>query len=543
MKHWQQFQWLSWRRLELAFLGIYALLFYAFAVKRSVDLSRDFSQGKQQVKLWGLQQGWISKQLIDLSDSQWRNFRGNLPVLTAVMAGFTLLGFALGQGFGFGGKGRSRFWLLVSLIYVLYLHGACVIFIVAIALGNYAIVKCAGGTRLFPIALWSYNLAFLIGNRVYEGYSFASLGEHWAILDEYRGAFRWHISFNMIMLRMVSFGFDYHWAILPRSSTVDWEKHDASCHICRSGSACYLALQEKPLAKGSYNSLAYICYLLYAPLYIAGPIISFNSFTSQLISPQKSYTRLQVAAYGVRWLACMLLMEFMTHYCYFNSFAVSKTWQILSPLDIFLVSYGVLNFMWLKFLLIWRFFRFWALASGIEAPENMLRCVNNCYDLEGFWRSWHASYNRWLVRYLYVPLGGAQWRLLNVWIIFTFVALWHDLEWKLLSWAWVTCILWVPELLAKAVIRLSWLQGFRKSVMYREVCAIAGALNITGLMTANLVGFVVGPSGMKSLSSQLLTRQNTIVLVGILTSLYVGTKIMFRVRESENNKKVKQMVD
>ncbi|KAJ7297458.1 hypothetical protein O6H91_Y055800 [Diphasiastrum complanatum] len=53
--------------------------------------------------------------------------------------------------------------------------------------------------------------------------------------------------------------------------------------------------------------------------------------------------------------------------------------------------------MWLKFLLIWRFFQFWALASGIEAPENMPRCVNNCYDLEGFWRSWHASYNRWLV--------------------------------------------------------------------------------------------------------------------------------------------------
>ncbi|KAJ7561799.1 hypothetical protein O6H91_03G041600 [Diphasiastrum complanatum] len=165
-----------------------------------------------------------------------------------------------------------------------------------------------------------------------------------------------------------------------------------------------MAVQEKPLAKGIYNFLAYICYLLYAPLYIAGPIISLNSFTSQLVSPQKSYTRLQVAAYGVKWLAYMLLMEFMTHYCYFNSFAINKTWQILSSLDIFLVSYGVLNFMWLKFLLIWRFFRFWALASGIEALENMPRCVNNCYDLEGFWQSWHASYNRWLVSVGYWPI-------------------------------------------------------------------------------------------------------------------------------------------
>lgn len=161
-------------------------------------------------------------------------------------------------------------------------------------------------------------------------------------------------------------------------------------------------------------------------------------------------------------------------------------------------------------------------VNGIEAPENMTRCMNNCYDLEGFWKGWHSSYNRYLVRwirmfkisiwkkaqtrfcslkgtckcfqidvvpsferieifwewvckngwwysvqpclsfmplllfplmisltvrakkqtfsscslsgcwawrYLYIPLGGSKWRLINVWIIFTFVAIWHDLEW------------------------------------------------------------------------------------------------------------------
>ena len=38
-------------------------------------------------------------------------------------------------------------------------------------------------------------------------------------------------------------------------------------------------------------------------------------------------------------------------------------------------------------------------VGGIEVIENMPHCINNCYDLEGFWKSWHASYNRWLVRY------------------------------------------------------------------------------------------------------------------------------------------------
>ncbi|KAF5825594.1 MBOAT, membrane-bound O-acyltransferase family-domain-containing protein [Dunaliella salina] len=76
-----------------------------------------------------------------------------------------------------------------------------------------------------------------------------------------------------------------------------------------------------------------------------------------------------------------------------------------------LVHFGfwVLVYMWLKFLIIWRFFRAVALADGIVPPENMGRCVCNNYDIEGFWRSWHASYNRWLVRYVYVPLGGNRW--------------------------------------------------------------------------------------------------------------------------------------
>lgn len=54
------------------------------------------------------------------------------------------------------------------------------------------------------------------------------------------------------------------------------------------------------------------------------------------------------------------------------------------------VGFWVLNFMWLKFTAIWRFFRLWALLLGVSPPENMLRCVNNNYDIEGFWKVWAA---------------------------------------------------------------------------------------------------------------------------------------------------------
>lgn len=34
----------------------------------------------------------------------------------------------------------------------------------------------------------------------------------------------------------------------------------------------------------------------------------------------------------------------------------------------------------------------------------MPSCINNCYNLESFWKTWHASFNKWLVRYMFSML-------------------------------------------------------------------------------------------------------------------------------------------
>ncbi|KAM0046350.1 putative membrane bound O-acyl transferase, MBOAT [Helianthus debilis subsp. tardiflorus] len=142
----------------------------------------------------------------------------------------------------------------------------------------------------------------------------------------------------------------------------------------RHATECYR--QERSVGIDKFSYTVYLCYLLFAPLYIAGPIISFNAFASQLDTPQKSYTLKQVIWYGFCWVLSLFLMEIMTHFFYYNAFAISGIWKQLSPVEVFIVGYGV---------------------SGIEAPENMLRCINNCYNLESFWKNWHASFNKWLV--------------------------------------------------------------------------------------------------------------------------------------------------
>lgn len=254
---------------------------------------------------------------------------------------------------------------------------------------------------------------------------------------------------------------------------------------------------------------------------------------------------LQVLIYGLRLLASLFVLELILHTVYSNAMAKHARWRQLgelraasssaagglSPLETSSIGYWVLVFMWLKFTVIWRFFRFWALADGIEAPENMTRCVCNNYDIEGFWKNWHASYNLWLVRYLYIPLGGAKTRLWNVWVIFTFVALWHDLEWRLLAWAWMFALFMAPEMAAKWAGRQPWLIADKSGAPFRYLCAAAAAVNILVLMSANLVGFVVGLDGLQQLLSQLFA--SPAFAAAMLGSFFAAAQCMFSIRARE----------
>lgn len=331
-----------WKQKELWFLVIYAIVFYVIIINRSLQLSSDHYK-----QLFGLRPGWLlPRHLNDVSDAQWRNFRGNIPVLTLVFGVFTLLAKLMRAFFNLRASGMSIVWLFFSLAYLSYLHGACIVFILSIATGNFLLVKIFAQKKYFPLVIWSYNILFLLCNRIYEGYSFSVFGQQWAFLDNYRGSFRWHICFNFVVLRMISFGLDYHWA--NQDSHFDQEKHYQRCHVCKSGKSCYQVLQERNLHSDKFGYIIYLCYLVYAPLYIAGPILSFNAFASQLDVPQNTNSVRNVTLNGFRWVLSLLLMELMTHLFYYNAFANSGLWKHLSPMDVFIIGYGVRGHMFIN---------------------------------------------------------------------------------------------------------------------------------------------------------------------------------------------------
>lgn len=134
------------------------------------------------------------------------------------------------------------------------------------------------GSKWNPILTWSFNLLVLFVNEYYDGYRFSRmLGSSWQWLDDLEGfQARWHILFNFAMLRLVSFNMDYYWAC---RSTYEGLKDHPEYEVPRQDKDRI----NNPLMDNQYNYLNFLAYILYTPLLLCGPIITYNDFISQVI--------------------------------------------------------------------------------------------------------------------------------------------------------------------------------------------------------------------------------------------------------------------
>jgi D-alanyl-lipoteichoic acid acyltransferase DltB (MBOAT superfamily) len=247
--------------------------------------------------------------------------------------------------------------------------------------------------------------------------------------------------------------------------------------------------------------------------------------------------------YLLRFLVVFAVLMWFIHNLFFPTIANnSKNRHILDkfgPYELIIASYFILKWIWLKFTVIWRFFRIWALLDGIESPENMGRCMSNNYCFEGFWRMWHRAFNQWLIRYLFIPLGGGKYKIFNIWVVFGFVALWHDLTLNLLAWGWGMCIFIMPEVLAKAYFASERMAGFRKTLVYSWMSACAGGVYICLMILANLVGFSFGLAGLRITLEGMMNFEGFLLLLKSLTVLTFGTHFMLLFREDEQRRGLK----
>jgi D-alanyl-lipoteichoic acid acyltransferase DltB (MBOAT superfamily) len=203
---------------------------------------------------------------VDNSDAQYAQFRDHIPKLIPLV-----VAYLVASHFKRGDKRSLSSSLALSFATVVLLHGTNVLKMLVITGTSFLIGCSLGGSRLNPIFTWIFNLAILFSNEYYDGYRYAAIGKSYEWMDEYPGVIsRWHILFNFTMLRLISFNVDYYWAC---NEKIKKEHHAPVTDRERIQLSC--ALQD-------YNYINFLTYVLYTPLLLCGPIITFNDFISQV---------------------------------------------------------------------------------------------------------------------------------------------------------------------------------------------------------------------------------------------------------------------
>ncbi|KAK3501214.1 MBOAT, membrane-bound O-acyltransferase family-domain-containing protein [Neurospora crassa] len=512
-----------------------------------------------------LSDGWMLGRKVDVSDIQLRTIRGKIPHIFGLLVVQPLLRRVwklfkptrLEPGASETSpraaearlEQRISFDAFFGAILLTALHGTSGLKIIGLLWLNYQIATRLP-RKVVPWATWIFNLYILVTMKVYDGYRFKtfvnlipfvpdSLLELASWMDSQQGLLnRWHILFNITILRLISFNLDYAW-MMDRQGGSPIEKKQLD--------PASLSERDRvgtPAPKSNYSFRNYFAYAIYAPLYLAGPILTFNDYISQCRYQSASIEPSRTVKYGIRCLLVLLAMEFVLHFNYVNAISNARPdWSSYTPAQIALLSFFKLHIIWLKLLVPWRLFRFWALVDGIDPPENMLRCVSDNYSTLSFWRSWHRSFYRWTLRYIYIPLGGSNFRtlvssaysIITYLAVFMFVAIWHDVDFQLLVWSWLIVAFFLPEIAAGYLFpRKKWED---RPTAYRMLCCVGAVGNVLMMISANVVGFGGGVDAMKALWEGLFRGLSGIsFLTGSCIALFVGIQVMFEIRQSELRK-------
>ncbi len=533
----------KWNTLEFKFYLVAFCIVVPMLYKAAMDASNETNPNYPKFERL-LSQGWMMGRKVDNSDAQYRFFRDNFFLLSALVAGHTLL--RRGVSLVIPSIQRTQFDFVFGIIFLIAIHGVNAVKVVLHITIIFILARLTQShNRLATGLLWTYGVGSLFINDKYRSYPFGNILPFLSFIDTgFKGIVaRWDVFYNFTLLKALSFNLDF----IKRANDIkiradkkrskDEEKKPDSVPTTPQDVVTNLIVDERDRMNASldieeYSFFNYFAYITYAPLFIAGPVVTYNDFRCQVHNSLPSINAKRTFIYGLRFLFCVLVMEFLLHYMYVVAVSKTGAWEGDTPFQISMIGLFNLNIIWLKLLIPWRLFRLWSLIDGIDPPENMIRCMDNNYSALSFWKAWHRSFNKWVVKYVYIPLGGASNRILASLAVFSFVAIWHDIELKLLFWGWLVVLFLLPEYFASTYFR-----KFSNEWWYRHLCAIGGVTNIWLMMIANLYGFCLGQKGTQALLNEMFgTFSGIRFFVVANISLFIAVQVMFELRESEKRR-------
>lgn len=180
-----------------------------------------------------------------------------------------------------------------------------------------------------------------------------------------------------------------------------------------------------------------MCYKMFFPQLVAGPIVRAADFLPQLVhSPRLETSEFNI---GLGRLVIGLTLKLLIAN-YLAQAIVDPVFADPLSYDSTFVLAGVYGYA----MQIYCDFAGYSLMAiglaqmlGLRLPQNFRQPYFAC-SLQDFWRRWHISLSTWLRDYLYIPLGGSKKgpsrTLANLLTVMVFGGIWHGAGWNFLIW-------------------------------------------------------------------------------------------------------------
>ena len=484
----------------------------------------------------------------DYNDNQWKYFHQHLISFILISIIFVFISKIIKKYIDNQLKLFYAFSGIIFSFYLVQLRMLYILFAAIIFYFSKDLVKLGVGT--FNIICWVELFAIKYFIK-YMQYSFDINNFKYFKVENDIDDLSWEILLIYSLLKMMSFNLEYK-AIFNNESVPEsifnLNQAKSHCMQCYDGNFCTKCLEntiigEKEKIDDSFNFINFISYIFYPPLLYSGPLINYNSFIFQINiykdSQHNNLIKMNKLLYLLKLIFYLAVMEIYNHFLFPIFLFKNKDNQFEPNADISVFYYcficlNILTFIWLKYTIIWKLFRLWAWSDGIFVEENINRFIYNFYSIELFFRGINRSLNRWMVRYIYIPLGGKNKKYVNIWIVFGF---WYLIvDYKNIDYAVfaLCCCLFIDlEMFVRNTFIEKFGEDFNEKIYLRFIKYIFSALYLFAIFVIGLLGFFFSLDNLKVVFATVVNKGGYLYFINFVLFLLPNVVMMFFIRDME----------